>query len=73
MKVTTGKQDGVTVQQRFGSESEVELLTGFSRRTLQADRLLGRRRFPWYRVGRKILYDLGEVELIIRASVRGGA
>lgn len=57
----------------FGSEIDVELLTGLSRKTLQADRLLGRRRFPFYRCGRRVLYDLTEVEAIIRASADGAA
>ena len=59
------------VRQRFGGESEVETLTGISRRTLQKDRLLDRPRFPWYKVGRKVLYDLDEVEAIIRRTVQG--
>ncbi len=60
-------------QRRFGSESDVERITGFSRRTLQKDRLLKRYRFPWYKVGRKVPYDLEEVEAIIRRTVQGGA
>jgi predicted DNA-binding transcriptional regulator AlpA len=62
-----------TVRRRFGGEVEVEALTGISRRTLQKDRLLNRRRFPWYKVGRKVLYDLDEVEAIIRRTAQGGA
>ena len=58
---------------RFGSEADVERISGFSRRTLQADRRFNRIRFPWYRVGRKVLYDLDEVESIIRSTSRGGA
>jgi hypothetical protein len=61
------------VQRRFASEAEIETLTGFSRRTLQRDRLLGLKRFPWYKVGRKVLYDLAEVESIILDSKRGAA
>lgn len=53
---------------RFGSELDVERLTGFSRRTLQKDRLLGKSRFPWYKCGGKVLYDLDEVEAVIRAA-----
>lgn len=56
------------VRRRFGSERDVEALTGYSRKTLQKDRLLGRKRFPFYKVGGKVLYDLDEVEGIIRAS-----
>ena len=59
-------------QRRFGSEKDVERISGFSQRTLQKDRLLGRMRFPWYKVGGKVLYDLDEVEAIIRASIGGG-
>jgi predicted DNA-binding transcriptional regulator AlpA len=61
------------VRRRFGGEIEVEALTGISRRTLQKDRLLDRHRFPWYKVGRKVLYDLDEVEAIIRRTAQGAA
>jgi hypothetical protein len=66
------KPETPRVTRRFGSEADVETLTGLSRRTLQKDRLLSRKRFPWYKAGRKILYDLAEVEAIIRASASGG-
>jgi hypothetical protein len=66
------KSEGESLKRRFGSEADVEALTGFSRRTLQKDRLLGRERFPFYKCGGKILYDLDEVEATIRSS-RGGA
>jgi hypothetical protein len=69
----TRKAEGENLTRRFGSESDVERLSGFSRRTLQKDRLLGRRRFPYYRVGGKILYDLSEVEQIIKSSRVDGA
>jgi len=62
-----------SVRRRFGGEIEVEALTGISRRTLQKDRLLNRHRFPWYKVGRKVLYDLDEVEAIILSTAKGGA
>jgi hypothetical protein len=52
---------------QFGSERDVERLTGRKRQTLQKDRCLGRG-FPFYRVGRKIVYDLDEVRRIIRAG-----
>lgn len=61
------------IRRRYGTEADVETITGISRRTLQKDRLLGRRRFPWYRSGRRVLYDLDEVDSIIRSTVRGGA
>lgn len=51
----------------FGSEVDVEALTGRKRRTLQKDRCSGRG-FPFYRFGRKILYDLNEVREMIRAG-----
>jgi hypothetical protein len=62
-----------SLKRRFGSEADIEALTGFSRRTLQKDRLLGRLRFPWYKIGGKVLYDLEEVEATIRATVSGKA
>jgi hypothetical protein len=65
-------EENQSVKRRFGSEVAVEELTGFSRRTLQKDRLLGRPRFPWYRVGGKVIYDLAEIEAIIRRNRRGG-
>jgi len=57
-----------SITKRYGSEADVEALTGFSRKTLQKDRVLRRRRFPFYKVGGKVLYDLGEIESIIKAS-----
>ena len=65
--------ENVVARRRFGSEIEVEVITGISRRTLQKDRLLGNKRFPWYKSGRRVLYDLDEVEAIIRNSIQGGA
>lgn len=56
------------VRRRFGSEADIEALTGISRRTLQSDRLSGNAKFPAYKVGGKVLYDLDEVEAIIRRS-----
>lgn len=66
-------QSEPVARRRFGTESDVEAMTGISKRTLQKDRLLGRKRFPWYKSGRKVLYDLDQVEAVIRASVRGVA
>jgi hypothetical protein len=60
-----------SVQRRFGSEQDVAVLTGISRRTLQADRLFRRNRYPWYKSGRRVLYDLDEVVAKIRASANG--
>jgi len=55
------------INQEFGTEADVEQITGRKRRTLQKDRCFGRG-FPFYRVGRKILYDLNEVRERIRAA-----
>lgn len=51
----------------FGTEADVERISGRKRRTLQKDRSLGRG-FPFYRFGGKILYDLQEVREVIRAG-----
>jgi hypothetical protein len=53
---------------RFGSEVDVEALTGLSRKTLQKDRQVGRSRFPWYKSGKRVHYDLDEVKRIIRGT-----
>ena len=58
-------------KRRFGSEGDVESLTGLSRKTLQKHRLFGKG-FPFYRVGARVLYDLDEVEGIIRSTRVGG-
>lgn len=62
----TQSQSTIT-KRRFGNEVDVETLTGRKRKTLQKDRLFGRG-FPFYRVQRQILYDLDEIEAIIRSS-----
>jgi hypothetical protein len=54
-------------EREFGSETDVERITGRRVRTLQKDRFFGRG-FPFYRIGRQIRYDLNE----IRGLVRGG-
>jgi hypothetical protein len=61
------------IRKRFGSEADVARITGYSRRTLQADRRFNRAKFPWYKVGAKVLYDLDEIEAIIRRTARGAA
>jgi len=59
-------------QREFGNEADVERITGRKKKTLQKDRLFGKG-FPFYRVGRQVLYDLNEVRSIIRAGrVVGG-
>jgi len=54
-------------KRRFGSEADVEAITGINRRTLQKHRLFGKG-LPFYRLGGKVLYDLDEVDDIIRSS-----
>jgi len=61
------KQGDFRAVRRFGSEGDVEAITGISRRTLQKHRLLGRG-LKFYRFGRRVLYDLDEVEQHIRTS-----
>ncbi len=53
--------------QRFGTESDVQTLTGIAKRTLQKHRLFGKG-FPFYRVGGRVFYDLDEVEATIRSG-----
>jgi hypothetical protein len=67
-KASNRKHESGPVRRRFGSDQDVALLTGLSRRTLQQDRLRGTDRFPFYRSGGRILYDLEEVEAAIRAN-----
>ena len=54
-------------KRRFGSEQDIEVIYGINRRTSQKNRLFGRG-FPFYRVGGRVLYDLDEVEAIVRAN-----
>lgn len=49
----------------YGSEIDVSRLTGRARKTLQKDRLFGKG-FPYFQVQGRILYDLDEVEEIVR-------
>jgi hypothetical protein len=56
-----------TIEKEFGTESDVECITGRKRRTLQKDRCLGRG-FPFYRFNGQVLYDLAEVRQIIRGG-----
>jgi len=60
------KDTGVSAR-RFGSELDIEAITGISRRTLQKNRLF-ETGFPFYRVGRRVLYDLDEVDAAIRGQ-----
>lgn len=54
-------------EREFGTDADVERLTGRKRRTLQKDRFFGRG-FPYYRVSGQVLYDLNEVREIARAG-----
>lgn len=56
-----------SADREFGSEVDIERITGRKRKTLQKDRMLGRG-FPFYRLGGQILYDLNEVRQIVRAG-----
>ena len=56
-----------TINIEFGTEADVERITGRKRSTLQKDRLL-RRGFPFYRFGRQVRYDLSEVLELVRAG-----
>jgi hypothetical protein len=63
------------VGREFGSEADVERITGRKKRTLQKDRLFGRG-LPYCRLNGQILYDLNEVRAIVRAGrvdVGGGS
>jgi len=68
---TTKKLAPQDVARRYGSELDVQALTGIARRTLQKHRLL-QRGFPFYRFQGRILYDLDEVaDIIERGRVQG--
>lgn len=70
--MTTRKDAQQRAAKRYGTECDVEQFTGIPRRTLQKHRLLGKG-FPFYRVGVRILYDLDEMESIIRRGrIEGG-
>lgn len=60
-------QDHAREVKKYGNETDVSNLTGRAVKSLQKDRL-HRKGLPYYRFGRKILYDLAEVEQIIRSS-----
>lgn len=52
---------------RFVSERVASLASGLAIRTMQKHRQTGAG-FPYYKVGRQVLYDLDEIEAIIAAS-----
>jgi len=67
--------DGLRITSRIAtttSASKLPLSIWQSRATLQKDRLFGGG-FPFYRVGRSILYDLDEVQALVRAGRVDGA
>ncbi len=70
--VIEGKRASQSGRKRFGTETDVETIYGISRRTLQKHRVL-RKGLTFYRYGRKILYDLAEVERQIRAHASKGS
>lgn len=66
-KVVRKETQSDNTVQVFGSEADVERISGRKRRTLQKDRRFGRG-FPFYRFHGQILYDLEEVRDLIRAG-----
>lgn len=65
MPIPISRKEAKKGVRRFGSEGDVEAITGVSRRTLQKNRLLGRG-LRFYRFGRRVLYDLDELDQFIR-------
>lgn len=61
------KSNKNSTEREFGSDADVERITGRKRRTLQKDRFFGRG-FPFYRVAGQVVYDLNEVREIVRAG-----
>jgi len=61
-----------TARRRFGTERDVAAIARLRPGTLAKDRCSGRNRFPFYKVRRRVLYDLDEVEAIIRRTGQGG-
>lgn len=67
LSVKTEKRSPITSQREFGTEADVERITGRKKQTLQKDRCFDRG-FPFYRIGRSILYDLDEIRSLVRAG-----
>ena len=61
------KTEESRARRRFGSERVVSEITGRGVRTLQKDRIY-HRGFPYYRLGRQVLYDLDEIIGILEKS-----
>jgi hypothetical protein len=70
--VINRKTQTLTATRRYGSELEVAAIYGFSPRTLQQRRLLGKPP-KFYKFGSRVLYDLSEIEQLIRSNSSGGA
>jgi hypothetical protein len=67
LSVKPEKRSPITSQREFGTEADVERITGRKKRTLQKDRCFDRG-FPFYKIGRSILYDLDEIRSLVRAG-----
>jgi hypothetical protein len=65
---TNRKSPTAAAHRRYVNERELSEITGRSTRTLQKDRLLGTGPFPFYRLGRQILYDVDECLRIIEST-----
>jgi hypothetical protein len=63
---TESKQEKST--RRFVGEHIISEISNRKVRTLQKDRLLRRGPFPYYHIGRQVVYDIDEVIAIIEAS-----
>jgi hypothetical protein len=71
-KASGHTEPDVNTQRRFVSERVISEVTGRAVRTLQKDRLFGNGPFPFYRVARQVVYDLGECLAIIERSRENG-
>ena len=61
----------ISASRHYGSELEVAAIIGVSPRTLQKRRVLGEPP-TFYKFGRRVLYDLAEVDQLIRSGASGG-
>lgn len=61
----TGKTEQSTPKRKFGTEKVVNQIFGFGLKKLRRDRMF-RQGLPFYKVGARVLYDLEEVESIVR-------
>ncbi len=72
MSKKTRNSEIKTINRSFVSESVVSQVTGRSARTLQKDRALQRGPFPYYKIGKQVVYDLDECIAIVDASRQTG-